>query len=120
MGGMTAPATMPAPNEGMRMRGVVMGNLALKVLEQALTQLGATTPEGQTVAKALSELGKSFAGASAPIMQQEVKMLGDAANPVTEPTPQQSGAFADLVRSKLGGMLGTPGAAPTPSPAMAA
>lgn len=94
------------------MRGKVQVSLGLKALTQALGLIGVETEEGQILAKALAQLGKTFGEASPDVSQQEVKMMGQRVAPVQTPTPQQGAAFQQMIKSKLGGM-GIGGPAPS-------
>lgn len=101
--GGTAPASVVPNRQGQKMAAMAACNLALKLLEEALPKLGSTSEEGQDVAAAIAKLGRRFARVEQGITQQEVKLMGETASPVGQPTPQNIKAFQQMVRSGLPG-----------------
>lgn len=113
--GPTGPAAVPPVSNGMRERGFVDVDIAMKTLTQALTKIGPETPEGQAIVSALKALGAKFGQASGDLTRQEVKVLGEAVPPTSQmPQPAEMKAFQDALRSKLGGM-GLPGSTKPPA-----
>ena len=111
--GPTSPATVPPRPEGLQARGAVMANWALNLLEQAAQLYGGSrSEEGAEILQAVLKLRKRFGSASHDLTQQEVKLAGARAQPQATPTPQQSGAWEQMVKSKLGAMAGGQPAAP--------
>lgn len=51
---------VPSANDGARQMGMVQVETAMQMLEQALPQLGSTSPEGASVLKAMGALAKHF------------------------------------------------------------
>jgi hypothetical protein len=114
--GPTAPATVPPRPEGLNARGAIMANWALNLLEQAAQLYGGSrSEEGAEILTAVLKLRKRFGSASHDLTQQEVKLAGARATPIQTPTPQQSGAWAQMVKDKIGAMGG--GAPATPAAA---
>lgn len=107
--GPTGPATVAPDSQGLQMRGKVQAIMAMKSLTQALGLIGAETPEGMAIVKALQGLGKTFGDASPDLTRQEAKLQMQQAPPVSQPTPQQGAAF-----QKMASMGMKPGAAPPP------
>lgn len=121
MGG-TAPATAMTPDRGgLRSRGLIMGSLALKLMERALPLLGAQSDEGQAFAKAIASLGRVIGAVSPDLAQAEVKMLGQQTGGVSAPSAQSQDAFRQMIQQKLSALPpgpgggGAPGAAPPPA-----
>lgn len=50
----------PSENDGAKQMGMVQVETAMQLLEQALAQIGSTSPEGASVLKAMSALSKHF------------------------------------------------------------
>jgi hypothetical protein len=114
--GPTAPATVPPRPEGLNARGAIMANWALNLLEQAAQLYGGSrSEEGAEILTAVLKLRKRFGSASHDLTQQEVKLAGARATPIQTPTPQQSGAWQQMVRDRIGSM----GGGPSPAPAAA-
>src|SRR5437016_11860183 len=119
--GPTAPATMPPRPEGLNARGAIMANWALNLLEQAAQLYGGSrSEEGQEILTAVLKLRKRFGSASHDLTQQEVKLAGSRATPIQTPTPQQSGAWQQMVKQRLEGMGGGGGTRAAATPAAAA
>jgi hypothetical protein len=94
------------------MRGMVQVSIALNMLDKALGLLGTQSPEGQTLAKNLVSLRKTFGGASGDLQRQDVKMLEQNVSPVSTPSAGQGQALAQALKAKLGSMGMGGGAAP--------
>jgi len=104
--GSTAPAAGRPDMGGMQMRGTIMARLAMKALEQSVSLLGADTPNGQAVLKALSALAAKFPSEPDPsLTAQEVKLLTARANPA--PTSPMQAADGALSRMNLGAQAPT-------------
>src|SRR5262245_52723410 len=101
-GGPTGPATMGPQSNGLRARGMILMSLGLQTMEKAVSMLGVQTDEGRAALKALNALSKVFGKAPKDMGAAEVKMLGEQVGGA--PTPQNPQAFAQAMKSKLGGM----------------
>lgn len=99
--GPTGQATVAPDPQGNEMRGRTVVALSMKALGAALNLLGPDTPAGQCVAKAIAGLGKEFGSASPSLQSQEVKMLGDQAQPVSTPGPESMDAFRSEISKRL-------------------
>jgi len=72
----------PTPNEGNQQMGMVQVESAMQILEQALPQLGTTTPEGKSVLAALSNLARHFnRQSSAELVPAQIIQMAQAAKP---------------------------------------
>lgn len=112
--GPTGPATVAPQSNGLTMRGrILVAKAILPAMTQALSLLGATSPEGETLIKAMGLLSKSFGDASSDLGHQEIKMLASQAPAVSQPTLQNMEAFQQAIQQKLGA-LGLGGRAPRP------
>lgn len=109
--GPTAPATQPPVNEGLIMQGKVKASIGMKALTMALAALGAESPEGQVVAKALADLGKAFGQVEEGLEKAELKQLAQTAPAVSSPGPGQQAAFGDMAKAQLGRLGMAPGGA---------
>jgi hypothetical protein len=54
----SSPAVTPGQNQGLMMAGMQKVGTALKMLTEALADYGATSEEGQTIAKIITMAGK--------------------------------------------------------------
>lgn len=105
--GPTSPATVAPDSAGMRARGLVQADLAIKTLMKAAQMLGPTTEEGHEILVALAKLSKTFGQSSPELQRQEVKMLGEQAPAQQGPGP----GLAQAIQQRLGGMgMGRPAA----------
>ena len=59
-GPQAAPMAQPSANRGNAMMGKAQVESAMQILEQALPQLGTSSPEGGAVIRALSALARHF------------------------------------------------------------
>jgi len=111
--GGTAPASAPGDPAGTNARGRIQMALAIKMLEQALSSLGATSEDGLEVLQALTKLSKRFGAASKDVTRSEVKMLGEQAGAIQQPSPQQGQQLAQMIRQRQSAMgMGGAGAPP--------
>lgn len=99
--GPTGPATVAPNSAGLIQRGKALGNLGLGFLVKALQFLPPTTAEGQSVAKAIATLGKTFSNDQGDIEKQEIKLAAQTMAPVQSPTPQQGDAWKQSVMSRM-------------------
>ena len=120
--GATAPATVAPPDSGLALQGRIEVSVALKMLTRALGKVGATTPDGVKLAKNIYDIGKLFGEADPMLEQQELKIMGAALPPVSQPAgagapPGGGGSPLDAAQqaaqSKLGA-LGLGGGAAGP------
>jgi len=58
---MGAPMATPQPQDGVNMSGITNVQIAIELLEQAISSLGSGSKEGSAVLKALSTLSSAFA-----------------------------------------------------------
>ena len=91
--GPTAPATTPADNSGLHVRGKIQVNIAMKTLTQAVQLLGAETEDGRIVLEALAKLSKQFGEAAQDLTRQEIATMAENAAPAG-PTP--AGGMSDF------------------------
>lgn len=102
------PVTPQVNQAGMKARGAVQVQLAMKLLMQAVPGLDPTSPEGQAVLEAIKKLGKTFGGTPSPGLQQsEVAALGQQGGPAV--TPQQRQQMQGQIAGRFG--MPMPGAA---------
>ena len=67
----SSPVSAPTPNRGLQAAGLAQIVWAVRLLEKALPQIGAGTPPGKDILKAISSLTKHVpAGAASPGMEQ--------------------------------------------------
>lgn len=114
MAGPTAPATTAPQNQGLRARGLILATITTRILTEVVRLLGATSEEGRDALKALAILAKRFGDSSGDLTRQEVKLMGDRAGGVSQPTPQQAALFKQMVQQRIGGMGLGASAAPGP------
>lgn len=118
--GPTGMATTRPDNAGMKMRAHPQVTIATKFLETALKAVGATSPEGLALMKALEALAPHFGQASGDITKAESKMVGDKVNPTGAPGPENLEAMKKALSQKMQSSGGPLGAASPPMPAPAA
>ena len=125
--GPTAPATQPPVPDGTALQGKVQVSIALKLMTRALAAMGVESPEGQALAKGLSDLGKVFGESGDEMDRAEMKMLATSTSPVQSMGPGQQSAFGDMAKAQLGklglgpgsqGGAGPPGAPPGAPPGL--
>ncbi len=107
--GPTGPSTVAPNKQAERMRGMVMANMGLDVLDKAVALLGSQSEEGQDLMQALVKLRRRFGGASKDLSQAEMKLMG-ARQPGVQQPGQMPGAGA---KSRLASMF-PPGAGAGP------
>jgi len=113
--GPTGPATMAPNRQGQRMRGMVLANMAITILDKAIAELGSQSEEGQAVL-AMLKAGKVFAAGKSPeLSQAEMKLMGAQQRPMGGPPgmgggPGGMGGPGAAVKSRLAalGMGGGP------------
>jgi len=111
--GGTGLASAPGDPAGTSARGRIQMMLAMKMMEQAISSLGATSEDGLEVLQALTKLAKRFGAASKDVTRAEVKMMGEQAGAVQQPSPQQGQQFAQMIRQRQSAMgMGGAGAPP--------
>ena len=72
----------PSQNRGNAMMGKAQVESAMKILEQALPQLGTGSPEGSAVVKALSALAQKFNRQEGQeLVPSEIMHMAQAAKP---------------------------------------
>src|SRR5262245_882574 len=112
--GPTGPATMAPNKQGERLQGMIMANIGVTALTQALTKLGATSKEGEVILKALSGLTKRFqAPRSTDLGNAEMKLMGAMQKPMGGMPGGGGPSPANMARDRLAslGMAGMPGGA---------
>lgn len=87
--GSTAPMTVPPVSSGLRSRAFIKAGPIIKEMTAMVQLLGATTPEGRDVLKALTIMSKIFGQSSGDLTRQEAKMVYEKAAPVAQPPQQQ-------------------------------
>lgn len=97
-GPQSAPMGQPTPNQGNAMMGKAQVESAMQLLEQALVQMGTSTPEGASIIRALSSLARHFARAEGQeLVPSQILMQAQAAKPsplaamLTQQQPPQPG-----------------------------
>ena len=106
--GPTTPATMPADNSGLHVRGRIQVNIAMKGLTQAVQLLGAETEDGRIVLESLAKLSKQFGEAAQDLTRQEIAMMAENAAPAG-PAPG-TGDFRQMAAQRMpAGMMAGPG-----------
>jgi hypothetical protein len=108
-GGGTGPAAAPGPLQGSAVQGMTSLKLGLEALQKALPQLQMGSEVHSSVLKAISDIGKHFAGGGAEQgdqsagIQQLVEMMRNA---------KQQPNMAAMMPPGGGGGGGPPGGAP--------
>ena len=81
-GPQAAPMAQPSPNRGNAMMGKAQVESAMQILEQALPQLGTSSPEGAAIIRALSALARHFnRQQGAELVPSQIMMQAQAARP---------------------------------------
>src|SRR5512135_354746 len=81
-GPQAAPMAQPSANRGNAMMGKAQVESAMQILEQALAQLGTSSPEGSAVIKALSALARSFSRPEGKeLVPSQIMHMAQAARP---------------------------------------
>ena len=110
----SSPVSAPTPNRGLQAAGLAQVVWAIRLLEKALPSIGAATPPGKDILKAISSLTKHVpAGAASPGMEQTA--LQGLMQQSKQEAPQLQAMRAATAQ---GGPMtpGAPGAPGAPSP----
>lgn len=71
----SSPITQPSPNAGFKAAALSKVQLAVRILEKALPEMGVASEEGKDIMKALSTLAKHIpAGAASPGIENSTMM----------------------------------------------
>jgi hypothetical protein len=100
----------PTPNRGNQAAALAQVQWAVRLLETALPQLGAASPQGQAVMKAITSLSKHTptAGGSPGVQKTALQDL------MMQQRQQQP--MMDMLRGQGGGIAGPMGGAPSAMP----
>ena len=98
-------ATVAPQSVGMELRGRVMVNTALNLLEQAAAMLGGSRSEdGADVLSAVLKLRKRFGAVSRDLTQQDAKLIASRAAPVSAPPQQGPMGMPQMARRRMASM----------------
>lgn len=102
-----APMQQPSANDGAKQMGMVQVETAMQMLEQALPQLGSSSPEGASVLKAMTALSKHFARSqSKDLVPAQIAEMARS---------QQQSPLAQMIGSGAAPQGAAPAAAPMPA-----
>lgn len=101
--------TAPSMNKGLQSAALAKVQVAVRILEKALTELGSMSEQGKELMKALTALGKMVPpGSSSPGVEQTA---------LHQLMMQQKQEQPEIARLRAMGGGGAPGGGAPPSPA---